>query len=40
MPFRQVQRLARLDVDTIIFSHYPALEGNAGAVLEGLAARV
>ena len=37
---RQVQRLARLDVDTIIFSHYPALEGNAGAVLEGLAARV
>ena len=36
---RQVQRLARLDVETIIFSHYPALEQDAGAVLEGLAAR-
>jgi glyoxylase-like metal-dependent hydrolase (beta-lactamase superfamily II) len=36
---RQVQRLARLDVETIIFSHYPALEHDAGAVLEGLAAR-
>jgi glyoxylase-like metal-dependent hydrolase (beta-lactamase superfamily II) len=37
---RQVQRLARLDVETIIFSHYPALEQDAGAVLEGLAARI
>ena len=36
---RQVQRLASLDVETIIFSHYPALEQDAGAVLEGLAAR-
>jgi glyoxylase-like metal-dependent hydrolase (beta-lactamase superfamily II) len=37
---RQVQRLAGLDVGTIIFSHYPALERDAGAVLEGLAARI
>jgi len=36
---QQVQRLASLDVETIIFSHYPALEQDAGAVLEGLAAR-
>jgi glyoxylase-like metal-dependent hydrolase (beta-lactamase superfamily II) len=35
---RQVQRLASLDVETIIFSHYPALEQDAGAVLERLAA--
>jgi hypothetical protein len=34
-----VQRLASLDVETIIFSHYPALDRDAGAVLEGLAAR-
>jgi len=37
---RQVQRLARLDVETIIFSHYPALEKGARAVLERLAARM
>jgi len=37
---RQVQRLAALDVETIIFSHYPALERGAGAVLDGLAARI
>jgi glyoxylase-like metal-dependent hydrolase (beta-lactamase superfamily II) len=37
---RQVQRLAALDVGTIIFSHYPALERGAAAVLEGLAARI
>jgi len=36
---RQVQRLASLDVETIIFSHYPALDRDAGAVLEGLAAK-
>ncbi len=36
---RQVKRLASLDVETIIFSHYPALDRDAGAVLEGLAAR-
>ena len=36
---RQVQRLASLDVRTIIFSHYPPVEERAADVLAALAAR-
>jgi glyoxylase-like metal-dependent hydrolase (beta-lactamase superfamily II) len=36
---RQVQRLASLDVRTIIFSHYPPVEEGAADVLAALAAR-
>jgi glyoxylase-like metal-dependent hydrolase (beta-lactamase superfamily II) len=36
---RQLQRLASLDVRTIIFSHYPPLEERAADVLAALAAR-
>ena len=34
---RQVQRLAALDVGTIVFSHYPPLETGAGETLAALA---
>jgi len=34
---KQVQRLAALDVQTIIFSHYPPIEQGAGEVLARLA---
>jgi glyoxylase-like metal-dependent hydrolase (beta-lactamase superfamily II) len=36
---RHVQRLASLDVKTIVFSHYPPLEDRAADVLGALAAR-
>ena len=36
---RSVQRLAALDVSTIVFSHFPALESGAAEVLATLAAR-
>ncbi len=36
---RQVQRLASLDVKTVIFSHYPPLEEKAADALAALAAR-
>jgi glyoxylase-like metal-dependent hydrolase (beta-lactamase superfamily II) len=36
---RQVQRLASLDVTTLIFSHYPPLEEGASDALAALAAR-
>lgn len=34
---RSIARLAELDVDTIVFSHYPALHGGARDVLRSLA---
>jgi glyoxylase-like metal-dependent hydrolase (beta-lactamase superfamily II) len=34
---RQVQRLAELDVETIVFSHYPPLTSGAGETLTVLA---
>jgi len=37
---RQVRRLARLNVRTIIFSHYPPLTQGVRAMLEALAAKV
>jgi len=37
---RAVKRLARLDVETIVFSHYPALEEGAAQTLAALASRV
>lgn len=37
---RTVQRLARLDVEVIVFSHYPALREDAGRTLEELARRL
>jgi glyoxylase-like metal-dependent hydrolase (beta-lactamase superfamily II) len=36
---RSVKRLAELDVETIVFSHFAALEGGAGEVLARLAER-
>jgi glyoxylase-like metal-dependent hydrolase (beta-lactamase superfamily II) len=36
---RQVQRMAALDVKTIVFSHYPPLQEGAAAMLAALAAR-
>ena len=36
----QVQRLAELDVDTIVFSHFPPWRRDARRVLQDLAARV
>jgi glyoxylase-like metal-dependent hydrolase (beta-lactamase superfamily II) len=35
-----VRRLAKLDVETLVFSHFAALEEGAAGVLEGLASRV
>lgn len=37
---RAVKRLASLDVDSIVFSHYPPLREGASATLESLARRV
>ena len=37
---RAVKRLAKLDVRSVVFSHFAALEEGAGNVLEGLASRV
>jgi glyoxylase-like metal-dependent hydrolase (beta-lactamase superfamily II) len=34
---RSIARLAELDIDTILFSHYPALRGGCREVLRGLA---
>jgi glyoxylase-like metal-dependent hydrolase (beta-lactamase superfamily II) len=34
---RSVKRLAELDVETLVFSHFPALEGGASKVLAELA---
>jgi hypothetical protein len=36
---RSVQRLAALEVETIVFSHFPPWRGDAAAVLQGLALR-
>ena len=37
---RSVKRLAKLDVRSVVFSHFAALEEGAAEVLEGLASRV
>jgi glyoxylase-like metal-dependent hydrolase (beta-lactamase superfamily II) len=37
---RAVQRLASLDVDSIVFSHYPPLQEGASETLESLARRI
>ena len=37
---RAVKRLAELDVERIVFSHFAALEEGASEVLAGLASRV
>jgi len=39
MAKRSVKRLAELDVDTIVFSHFATLEGGAAEVLANLAER-
>ncbi len=37
---RAVKRLASLDVNTIVFSHYPPLQEGASEILESLARRI
>ena len=37
---RAVKRLAALDVDTIVFAHYPAVRGGGAEILASLASRL